>query len=306
MNPHRSISSIRAHLASNRQFGRDIERIRKEIEANNRAIDSEIDDAMRDAGLPIEDEMIRIFEEQEDEVMRNLEEKFRKIGAIEVHQGSGYVMSKETRAFFLTADSLLDFPRWIGETASRLSGYVRGTMQSGWCMGLALLGKDCTDQIEERYIRAAIDVLTPLNENITRTSKEKIEDMVREALERELSIDEFRDLIRELFTRWRVNRPYGVSVFNVTFPFNSALVQSYKANGIEHHMWVNQEMMGNFQGNLRDTHRVAGGQVVRIGDKFSVGKAKLLHPGDLSQINVSGEEVWGCRCAVRPVLDPGA
>ena len=253
---------------------------------------------------PIEDEMRRIFEEQEEEVMRNLEDQFRRIGAIEFHQGSRYVMSNQTRARFLTADSLLDFPRWIGETASRLAGHVRGTMRRGWCLGLALIGKECESEVQERFVQAAIDVLTPLNEQITRTSKRKIEEMVRESIETGESIEQFTERMRDLFGSWKVIRPHGVSVFNVTYPFNFALMESYKDNGIEHKMWVNQEMMGNFQGNLRHTHREAGGQIVGIDDLFLVGAARLLHPGDLSQISVNPEELHGCRCAVRPVLDP--
>jgi len=275
----------------------------KEIESVERQIDKEIDDAMRDSQLPIEDEMLRIFEEQEEEVFRNLEQ-FRGMGVLpypghtpESHPYSGGWA--ENRANFLTADSLMDFPRWIGETASRLSGYARGTMQSAWCLGYALIGRECVDEILEQYVQEVIDTLTPLNEEITRTSKRKIEELVQEALNKDKSIDEIKNDFFELFASWKRHRPHGVSVFNVTYPFNNALFRLYHQAGIEFKTWVTQG-----DEKVRTEHAEVNGVVVRLHETFVVGGARMLYPGDLSVIATHPEMLYGCRCAIKPVLDP--
>jgi len=278
----------------------EIESLQKGISAHERAIDKRIDDVMRDAQLPIEDEMLRIFEEQEEEVLRNLEQ-FRSTINKEFHDRGGYgpLPNAELRQRFLTADSLMDFPRWIGETASRLAGYVRGTMQSAWCLGYALIGQECTDEILEQYVQEVIDTLTPLNEEITRTSKRKIEELVHEAISKEKSIDEIKSDFFELFASWKRHRPHGVSVFNVTYPFNNALFRLYHNAGIEFKTWVTQG-----DEKVRTEHAEVNGVVVRLHDTFVVGGARMLYPGDLSVIATHPHLLFGCRCSHKPVLDP--
>ena len=285
------IDNILYHKMLLTEHSDKISRLRKLIEGINRSIDEDMTNALESAMLPIADEMRRIFDEQEEEVMRNLEQ-FRGFESV------------ETRARFLTADSLMDFPRWIGETSSRLAGHVVGTMRKAWCIGLALLGKECDTVVKERFVQQAINLLSPLNDEITRTTRRKIEEMVDRAIQSGMSIDEFKEEMRTLFEGWKVVRVRGVSVFNVTYPFNLSLSESFKDNGIEYKMWVNQEMLGNFAGEVRPTHQAAGGQVVHIDETFVVGNAQLMFPGDLTQIASHPEELFGCRCMIKPVLDP--
>lgn len=298
MKTDRRISSVRYNAlsvsgAKSRIEGllEEIERLERGIKEHNRAIDSELDAAMRDSMLPIEDEMLRIFEEQEEEVMRNLE-GFRGVYMTVRH-------IEQSRTAFLTADSLLDFARWTGETASRLAGYVRGTMRKAWCMGLALLGKECVDDIIEAYVQDVIGVLMPLNEEITRTSKRKIEELVAEALEKGKDIEEIKTDFFELFASWKRHRPHGVSVFNVTYPFNNALFRLYYQQGIEFKAWVTQG-----DSKVRASHNEMNGVVVPLQATFDVRGVRMLYPGDLAVINSNPEEIFGCRCAIKPVLDP--
>ena len=252
---------------------------RRDIDAD-RAADGIMEGHIQDVAA----EMRSVFDEQEEEVQGNL---------IKVALGA-----------YLTADLLLDHVRWFDEIPRRLSAYVRPIMDSARCVGMAFLGRKCEGSMLDLYVDRAVQVLYALNESITTTTRDKLLEMAEEYHREGKSVEEFGEEIRDLFTGWRVWRSHAVSVFNVTHPFNSALFQTYLNAGVDFKMWVNQEMIGNtYEGQVRDTHLAAGGQVVRIGSPFEVGNAFLMYPGDISQISQNPEELHGCRCMVKPVLD---
>ena len=72
---------------------------------------------------------------------------------------------------------------------------------------------------------------------------------------------------------------------------NAALLSLAAEDGRE----VRKEWVAIEDGRTRATHAAADGQVVEPGERFTVGAAKLLHPGDP---NGPPGEIINCRCAM--------
>lgn len=72
-----------------------------------------------------------------------------------------------------------------------------------------------------------------------------------------------------------------------------ASLAAARALGVTHTQWITKH-----DTRVRATHRVADGQVRRIGDRFEVGGVRLLHPADPSVLPAGAEEVYGCRCGL--------
>jgi HK97 family phage portal protein len=78
---------------------------------------------------------------------------------------------------------------------------------------------------------------------------------------------------------------------------NFGLIDSWEQTGeVDRKMWSSSG-----DGDVRVTHAEADGQVVGMKEKFEVGGAALLHPGDTSS-GAPPEEVINCRCAMDPIL----
>ena len=72
---------------------------------------------------------------------------------------------------------------------------------------------------------------------------------------------------------------------------NEAARREAIRRGVTHHQWV-----AKHDDHVRPTHVVADGQVRLIEDRFQVGRASLLYPGDPSGLPATWEEVANCRC----------
>jgi SPP1 gp7 family putative phage head morphogenesis protein len=66
---------------------------------------------------------------------------------------------------------------------------------------------------------------------------------------------------------------------------------------------LSREWLAAADDRTRETHREANGQVVGMDEKFKVGDAELMFPGDPEG---PGEEVINCRCAVGYIVDEAA
>jgi hypothetical protein len=72
---------------------------------------------------------------------------------------------------------------------------------------------------------------------------------------------------------------------------NEAARREAIRRGVTHHQWVAKD-----DDHVRASHVVADGQVRLIDDRFEVGKARLLYPGDPSGLPSTWDEVANCRC----------
>lgn len=82
-----------------------------------------------------------------------------------------------------------------------------------------------------------------------------------------------------------------------TFTVNAGTVNGAYARGVRFKIWVDME-----DGNVREMHKAASGQLAPIGGTFRVGGHKLAYPGD----PVGPPDVWiECRCVAMPAARTG-
>lgn len=74
---------------------------------------------------------------------------------------------------------------------------------------------------------------------------------------------------------------------------NRAALDQARALGVRTTQWLSRR-----DDRVRRTHVIADGQVRPVDEKFTVGRWKLLHPGDPADMPDSGEEIHGCRCTL--------
>jgi hypothetical protein len=72
-----------------------------------------------------------------------------------------------------------------------------------------------------------------------------------------------------------------------------AALAAAKALGVTHVQWLTRR-----DDRVRETHRVADGQVRPVGAKFAVGGFGLRFPADPEVLPEGGPEVYGCRCSL--------
>lgn len=246
-----------------------------------------VDDIMSDLEAPIEDEMIRILDEQEEEIIRKSEELPED------------ATDPTLGGLLLTMAQIFDVAYWLSATVNRLGAYARNTMAIAYKFGLAQIGREDEPGIRDEYVRTVMRELERWNYKITEHTRDEVQKIIDIALYDQRSMTEFRSDIRGLFSTWKVYRPRAVSVFNVTYPFNDGLFRSYLNYNIPWKQWISQR-----DGGVRPTHVKADGQIQRMSDFFEVGRATLMYPGDLTRIATNPEELHGCRCAIKPILDP--
>lgn len=245
------------------------------------------DELMDELGLPIESEFLHILEEQEAEILENIDSL------------PDDITDPSTGGKLLTLWLIFNGAGWFAATVDRLAGYVRSTMEKAYVFGLSQVGGDPLKRIKDGMVQDAEEELAKWNYLITNNTIDELNKIVDIALVDKMSRDEFRTEITSLFGRWKVSRPRGVSVFNVTYPFNNALFESYIDSGIPFKQWISQR-----DGSVRPSHSGADGQIKPISDFFTVGEAELMYPGDLTRLSTNPGEIYGCRCAIRPVIDP--
>jgi HK97 family phage portal protein len=89
-------------------------------------------------------------------------------------------------------------------------------------------------------------------------------------------------------------RAERVARTNVIAVNNASAQDVYVENGVQKHEWLSTA-----DERTRDDHAEADGQVVAIGEPFSIGGESLMYPGDPSG---SADETINCRCTILPVI----
>lgn len=112
-------------------------------------------------------------------------------------------------------------------------------------------------------------------------------------------LDEVLDRVREAHRRggnWvrLAGRTLAISLGN------DASLASARALGVTHVQWLATRVPGGriLDDRVRDSHRIADGQIRRVGDKFRVGRHLLRYPGDPEGLPDTWEEVANCRCSL--------
>lgn len=98
------------------------------------------------------------------------------------------------------------------------------------------------------------------------------------------------EAIKEKYSNFKQNRTPLISETIVESGFNAGVHFALKQMGFKEKIWVSQK-----DNSVRDSHRVADGQIVKIDEPFMVGNSALMYPGDpLGE----AKEVINCRCTL--------
>ncbi len=155
--------------------------------------------------------------------------------------------------------------------------------------------------IDEAGMKLINQNLDKFAKEINKTTKDKMTEIIANAIEDQLSVEEIKDKIADQFDRWAYGdgvietRSKAMARTSVTGVFN----QMSRRNYAENEYVKGFEWLSAHDSFVRDAHAEADGQVVVKGQKFNVGGEPLIAPGDPSG---SPENVINCRCTIIPVI----
>ena len=246
-----------------------------------RALDTEewkhIDNIRRRLEQPIIAEMIKIFEEQEEEVIQAIE---------------GLRMMD--RAGFMSLDKLFNAPKWLTDTWNRVKQFALGGVYSGYEVGQDQTGVDLPDLDDfDPSVKEVMSQVEFSTQNVTRTTAESISEVIEDALRNQWTPQQTVAEMKSLFAQHKITRPKVIGQTIMTAVHGRGQIEAFSRAGFGK-SWLSRR-----DGRVRDTHSIADGQRRSIREPFSVGRALLQHPGD-PDTNVLSE-IMGCRCGMKPV-----
>lgn len=163
------------------------------------------------------------------------------------------------------------------------SGLVRLAAQFGIDFDLA--APWVSDFVESR--------VQDLAGQVTQTTYDAIRSELQQGVGAGESIDKLADRIRAVFTQASDNRATTIARTEVISAYNGAATLG--ANQLPRDVVAAQEWIATRDGRTRESHAAVDGQVVAIGEPFSVGGFSGAYPGDPG---LPADETINCRCAV--------
>lgn len=151
-------------------------------------------------------------------------------------------------------------------------------------VGLAVFDQQAVDRAVEDAVRRMLAVADRHATEIRRA--------ILDADTTAKDLDEVLDRVREAHRRggnWvrLAGRTLAISLGN------DASLASARALGVTHVQWLSRR-----DERVRATHRIADGQVRRVGDPFKVGRHTLRYPADPEGLPETWDEVAQCRCSL--------
>lgn len=273
-----------------RQIERQIAELQDELKTLRAAkADSEwkvLDKIKRDLETPIEAEMIGIFDDQLREIEANLD-NFRSVDGAQI------------RAGLLSLDSIFDFARWVSETASRLSVWLRNTIFGGYEAGRGQVDVELTDLTSfDPIVREKLDQMARNTRFITETTRDRLAELIERALEEGWSIDRTTDEVQMLFEGMKPHRARTIAVTNTTSGFSAGQMEAFRRAGVRKR-WLSQR-----DTRVRVTHTAADGQERELNDAFEVGEADPMYPADPAIAINNPEEFFNCFVGDTVVYSP--
>lgn len=124
----------------------------------------------------------------------------------------------------------------------------------------------------------------------TGTTKKKLQEVLQEAVDKGLGIQELGRKIKKLFDVESKMRALRIARTELTDTMNDGSNQTLRAEGYQLKEWSTV-----IDGQERPDHHAANGQAVGIHDAFRVGGESALYPGDDM---LSASQRVNCRCAL--------
>lgn len=135
---------------------------------------------------------------------------------------------------------------------------------------------------------------------INNTTKELIRDVLKEAYDENLTIDQLvarlRDADTFVFSKTRAETIARTETNGIV---NSANILAFQQSGVV----KKKEWVSTLDERVRDIHAEANGEIVDVDAPFIVGGEAMDHPGDPAG---SPENTCNCRCGCVPVIETAA
>lgn len=151
---------------------------------------------------------------------------------------------------------------------------------------------------EAELTRFVESSLIRFSQEVNQTTLDELNAFMVEANNQGYGIDKIKKFIKERFVEYRKNRAETIARTEVNGIANGMSDMRYKI-ALNDGVISGLEWLTTMDGKQRDIHGDANGQVIGVGEQFTVGGEKMNHPGD---VNASASNRINCRCTVIPVL----
>jgi HK97 family phage portal protein len=211
--------------------------------------------------------------------------------------------SKELRALVTRELSATDFLLALEEENSKLAKLVTPIYDVGVEAQAAKMTDELGDLVNwkqdspyvDRYVKRRTKLIQKINTSTFRLAKDQIAKAIEESVANKLTTQETANLIKD-----SIQATYGVRLNNsqtIARTEMASIATTTRFSIMDKEGVEKQEWLSARDEKVRTTHQAADGQVVNVGDRFSMG---LLHPCEMGG---APGEVINCRCTVVPVLD---
>lgn len=261
----------------------------------DRALDPEAVEVRRTRIWRASDAVVTALERRWVRAWRRLFARQLEATLARLHGKRGRQMLAEARAdepFPVDPGAVFDLEHWQNEsmvTADDLfdetlvAAAQRIALQFGIAFDLA--APWVQDFIEQRVLDLA--------GHVTQTTYDAIRIQLTEGVAQGESIDKLADRVRTVFAQADELRATTIARTEVISAYNGAA--SLGAAQLPPDVVAGQEWIATRDSRVRETHASADGQVVAVGQPFTVGIAQGAYPGDPS---LPASETVNCRCTV--------
>lgn len=239
------------------------------------------------------DELLRLFDRQERVVIARLQ---------------GTKARKHTRHWEPPGDrplevkGIVDKARWVLEATGVVAPLVRriyGTVFGRVAKGLDPDGESEPDEETAKQIEAAVDVRLAGVAQGVETVREEVEALIKREEDAGTPMDAIVSQVRDLYADRKPSWASRIATLCAVGSINQAGLFAAAAKGSSAKQWLSRR-----DSKVRDTHKVADGQVRLLDERFRLGGPKtknprslLLFPGDPGP-SVPLNEVINCRCTL--------
>lgn len=198
----------------------------------------------------------------------------------------------------LTELIVFDFDTEVGELVKVAKPHIQGAAiitgeqaSSDLISGFSFDVTNTTflEEVDKRALKFAKDV--------TQTTLSELEPKIKTVLKRGGNTEQVREAIQGVFdktSRGTASRARLIARTEMTASGSLGNLEAFRQTGVT----PGKEWLSSKDAKVRDTHQIADGTVIPLGDNFNVGGAILAGPGVL----ISGDtgEIMNCRCVLLP------
>jgi hypothetical protein len=200
--------------------------------------------------------------------------------------------TRDAAADQIDPGAIFEIAFWTTATAEVTADLYEQAASAG--MERVALNFAVSFDLEAPWVREMIEArANQLAGQVTQTTYDSIVAELVEGVANGESIDDLATRVRTVFAVADEVRAVRIARTEVISAYNGAAVRSVQE--LPRDVVIAQEWIATRDGRTRDTHASADGQVVLIGQPFSLGSRAAQHPGDPS---LPASETVNCRCTV--------